>query len=343
MKALRWYGKKDIRYEDTVDPVAGPGQLKVKIKLAGICGTDLKEYVAGPVMIAADSAPITVGHEFVGEVVELGSGVNGFSVGDKVTGLCHWYCNDCTYCRKGMFNLCLNTQFTGLTKNGCMAEYMVAPSNTFYKLPQSVSDEEGALVEPLSVALHAVRLGKVQLGDKVGIIGDGTIGLCALLAARAAGASEVYLVAKYRKRGKKGLEMGAKKVFYISEGSPAKDIIEHTEGLGVDVAIECVGQAKTPQLTVDVLRRNGTAVIVGVFGEPSLFHFGSLVFNQINVVGSPIYVDEAKAVIPLLADKRIEAKGLVTAKVSLKDGVEKGFDKLINEKEENLKILLEIQ
>ena len=342
MKALRWHGKKDIRYEDAPEPSTGPGQLKVKISLAGICGTDLREYIEGPVMIAANKAPITMGHEFVGEVVELGKDVTGFNVGDRVTGLCDWYCGECQYCKGGMYNLCLNTAFTGLSEVGCMAEYMVAPSKTFYKLPDSVADDDGVLVEPLSVAVHAVRLGKVQLGDRVAVVGDGTIGLCTLLAARAAGASEVYIVAKYRKRGETARALGASKVIYSTGGNPAKDVLALTEGLGVDVAIECVGRPETPQLTVELVRRNGLVVVVGVFGQPSTFHFGSLVFNQITVIGSPIYVDEARAVIALLADKRIDARGLITSKVPLKNAVPMGFDKLISNKEENLKIVLQV-
>lgn len=223
-----------------------------------------------------------------------------------------------------------------------MAEYMVAPANTLYRLPDAVTDEEGALVEPLSVAVHAVRLGKVQIGDRVAVVGDGTIGLSTIMAARAAGAAEVYLVAKYKKRGNKALSMGATKVIYSTDGDPATEIAALTEGLGVDVAIECVGRPETPQLSVSLVRRDGTAVMVGVFGQASTFNFGSIVFNQITVVGSPIYVDEARAVLALMADKRLDAVGLITSRVPLKDAVAMGFDRLITGKEDNIKILLQV-
>ena len=162
------------------------------------------------------------------------------------------------------------------------------------------------------------------------------------MAARAAGAAEVYLVAKYRKRGNKGMSIGAAKAIYSSDGDPAGQIAALTEGLGVDVAIECVGRPETPQLTVSLVRRGGAAVMVGVFGQASTFNFGSLVFNQISVVGSPIYVDEARAVLALLADRRIDARGLITATVPLKDTVAMGFDRLIAAKEDNVKILLQV-
>jgi (R,R)-butanediol dehydrogenase/meso-butanediol dehydrogenase/diacetyl reductase len=342
MKALRWHGKRDIRFEDVPEPETEAGQVKVKINLAGVCGTDLKEYIDGPVTIDVDKVPIILGHEFAGEIVALGKDVTGFSVGDRVTGLGEWYCGYCDYCKKGMYNICLNGSFAGLTVAGCMAEYMVAPANTLYKLPDAITNEEAALVEPLSVAVHAVRMGKIKMGDKVAVVGDGAIGLCSVLAARAAGASEVYLVARYRKRGDKALSMGATKVIYSADGNPATEIAALTKGLGVDVAIECVGRAETPQLTVSLVRRSGIAVMVGVFGEASVFNFASIVFNQITVVGSPIYVDEATAVLGLLADKRLDPRGLITSTVPLKNAVAMGFNRLITSKENDVKILLQV-
>ena len=342
MKALRWYGRKDVRYEDMPEPSPGPGQLKVKVNLAGICGTDLKEYSDGPGMIAVDKVPLALGHEFAGRVVEVGRGVTNFKVGERVAGVGYWFCGECYYCKRAMYNLCLNGGFTGLTVDGCMAEYVVVPSYAVYKLPDSVSDEAGALVEPLAVALHAVRQGNVRPGDTVVIVGDGTIGLCALLAAKAAGASEVYLVAKHRGRGEIASAMGANAVVYLSDGNPVQLIANLTGGLGADVSIECVGRPDTPQLCLDLTRSGGTTVIAGVFEKPSLVHFQSVMFKQKTIVGSPIYVDEGKMAIALLADKRIDPGRLITAKVPLKDGVEMGFEKLVHDKEDNVKILLQI-
>jgi (R,R)-butanediol dehydrogenase/meso-butanediol dehydrogenase/diacetyl reductase len=342
MKALRWHGNRDIRFEDVPEPETGAGQVKLKINLAGICGSDLKIYLGGLTTTAVDKAPITLGHEFAGEVVALGKDVCGFSIGDRVTGLGEWHCGHCRYCKKGMYNLCLNGSFTGLTEAGCMAEYMAAPANILYKLPDTVTDEEGALVEPLSVAVHAVRLGKVHIGDRVAVVGDGPIGISTLMAARAAGASEVYLVAKHKKRGDKALSMGATRVIYSTHDDPATEIAALTEGLGVDVAIECVGKPETPQLTVSLVRRGGVVVVVGGFGQASMFNFASIVRNEITIVGNALYVDEAIAVLALLADKRFDPRGLITSTVLLKDAVAMGFDRLITSKEDDVKILLQV-
>jgi (R,R)-butanediol dehydrogenase/meso-butanediol dehydrogenase/diacetyl reductase len=241
-----------------------------------------------------------------------------------------------------MYNICLNLGFTGLHADGCMAEYLVIPDYALYRLPDSVSDEAGALVEPLAVAIHAIRLGKVGVGDKVAIVGDGIIGLCTLLIARVAGASEVHIVAKHKGRGERARAMRATTVTYLSDGDPVQLIKSLTGGLGVDVSFECVGHPETPQLALDLARNGGTAVIVGVFDQPGPVNFLSLMYNQKTMVGSPIYVDEARTAIALLADKSIDPSRLITSKVPLKDAVEMGFEQLINNKEDNIKVLLQI-
>jgi (R,R)-butanediol dehydrogenase / meso-butanediol dehydrogenase / diacetyl reductase len=341
MKALRLYGKEDIRYVEAPEPSPGPGQIKAKIRLAGICGSDLKTYTHGPLM-AAKSLPMTLGHEFAGTVAELGKGVKGFKVGDRVSGVGYWKCGECDMCKRGLYNICMNMDFTGGTVDGAMAEYLVAPAYSFYKLPDSVSDEAGAMVEPLAVALHAVRRANVQLGDTVGVVGDGTIGICTVMSARAAGASEVYVIAKHRSRGKLASTAGATEVIYPGEGDPVQKIMKLTSGIGVDAAFECVGRPETPQLSVDITRRAGTTVLMGVIENPAPFNFRSLTFTDRNLLGSAIYIHEGKTAIDLMADKRIDPTCLITSKVPLKDAIEKGFKKLLNNKEDNIKILLQV-
>ncbi len=342
MKALRWYGRKDLRYEDVPEPSPGPGQLKIKVALAGICGTDLKEYATGPVMIPPDKAPLTLGHEFAGKVAAFGKGVTDFKIGDRVSGVGYWYCGECYYCKKGLYNLCINQGFTGLTTDGCMAEFFILPAYACYKLPDSVSDEYGALVEPLAVALHAIRQAKVSAGDTVAIVGDGTIGLCVLLCARAAGAAAVCLVAKHKGRGGLAEKLGANAVIYLDEGNPARKLLELTDGIGADAAIECVGYPDTPQLTVELVRRGGIAVLVGVFEKPGALDFSTITFTERTLVGSSIYVHEGRTVIDLLADGRIDPSSLITSVVPLKDAVEQGFEQLVRNKESNIKTLLRV-
>jgi (R,R)-butanediol dehydrogenase/meso-butanediol dehydrogenase/diacetyl reductase len=342
MKALRWCGRKDLRYVDVPEPSPGPGQLKIKVSLAGICGTDLKEYALGPVMIPRDKVPLTMGHEFVGRVAAVGKGVEGFKVGDRVSGVGYWYCGECYCCRKGLYNICVNQGFTGLLTDGCLAEYFVIPAYAVYKLPENVSDEAGALVEPLAVGLHAVNQGKVRAGDAVAILGDGAIGLCMLMAARRAGAGAIYMVAKHRGRGELARRLGATDVIYLDSSDPARRLQEITKGPGSDVAFECVGNPETPQLTVNLTRRGGTTVLVGVFDRPGTFDFSTISLTERTIVGSSIYIDEGREAIALLAQKKIDPTPLITSRVPLKDAVKLGFEALFTDKENNIKVLLEV-
>jgi (R,R)-butanediol dehydrogenase/meso-butanediol dehydrogenase/diacetyl reductase len=218
----------------------------------------------------------------------------------------------------------------------------VAPRFSFQKLPDSVSDQIGALVEPLSVALHAIRRGNIQIGDTVGIVGDGPIGLCALLAAKATGASEVYVVSKHRNRGNVAAILGANAVININDEEPIKIINNMTGGLGVDLSLDCVGNTSTPQLSIDLTRMGGTTVMVGASYNSSLLNFRGVMSKEKNIVGSSIYFQEPAFVVALLADNRIDPRPLISSIVPLKDAVEKGFKQLIENKETNLKILLQV-
>lgn len=342
MKALRWYGRKDLRYEDVPEPAPGPGQLRIKVTLAGICGTDLKEYATGPHMIPTDRVPLVIGHEFAGVVAAVGKGVTDFKVGERVTGVGYYYCGECHYCKKGLYNLCVNQGFTGISTDGCMAEYFVAPSYACYKLPDAVSDEYGALVEPLAVSLHAIRQGRVSPGDTVAIVGDGAIGLSTLLCAKAAGASEVYMVAKHKGRGAIAEKLGATAVIYLNEGDPIQKLMDMTGGIGVNAAIECVGYPDTPQLALNLTQRTGITVITGVFEKPGTIDFSTILFTERMLVGSSIYIHEGKMVTDLLADKRLDPGLLITSIVPLKDAVTMGFEKLMSSKDENIKVLLQM-
>jgi (R,R)-butanediol dehydrogenase/meso-butanediol dehydrogenase/diacetyl reductase len=342
MKALRWYARRDLRYVDVPVPSPGPGQLKIKVSLAGICGTDLKEYSRGPVMIPPDKVPLTMGHEFVGNVAEVGKGVKGFKLGDRVSGVGYWYCSECYCCKKGLYNICVNQGFTGLLTDGCFAEYFVIPVYAVYKLPDNVSDEAGALVEPLAVGLHAVRQGKVRAGDTVAILGDGAIGLCVLMAAKVADAGAIYMVSKHKGRGELARKLGATDIIYLDETDPAKRLQQLMNGPGADIAFECVGNPETPQLTVNLTRRGGTTVLVGVFDRPGMVDFSTLSLMERSMVGSSIYINEGKTAIDLLAKKKIDTTQLITSRVTLKDAVKLGFEALFTDKENNIKVLLEV-
>ena len=174
MKAARWHGVKDIRVEDVAEPSPGAGEVKVKVAWAGICGSDLHEYLAGPIFVPVaqdhplshDKAPITMGHEYCGTVTQLGEGVIGLEVGDRVAIEPIFACGTCSACLEGKYNLCDSLGFVGLSGgHGGFAAYSVVPARMVHRMPEALSMEQGALVEPAAVALHAVRLSKIKAGD----------------------------------------------------------------------------------------------------------------------------------------------------------------------------------
>jgi (R,R)-butanediol dehydrogenase/meso-butanediol dehydrogenase/diacetyl reductase len=342
MKALRWHGRRDLRLDDVPEPSPGPGELKIRVTLAGICGTDLKEYSDGPVLVDAARAPLTLGHEFCGTVAAVGPGVKGFTPGDRVSGVGYRYCGTCHYCKLGRVNLCVEAGFNGLTADGCLAGYYVAPAYACYVVPDAIPDELAALVEPLAVGLHAVRQAKVAPGASVAVVGDGAIGLSALLAAKGAGAKGVYLVAKHRGRARLAERLGADAVLCLEDGDPVPEVRALTDGLGADAAVECVGYPDTPQLAVNLARPGGTISVAGVFEQTGTLDYRTITFSEKTIVGSSIYVDEGKEVIELLAAGRLDAAPLVSTIVPLERAVEEGFEGLLKDKENLVKVLVRV-
>lgn len=199
MKALRWHNQKDIRLENIEEPQVAQGKVKIKVKWCGICGSDLHEYLGGPIFIPVDQphpltneiAPVTLGHEFSGEIVEIGEGVSDYQVGDRVVVEPIF----ATHGHQGAYNLDENMGFLGLAGGGGgFSEYVSVDTELLHKLPDELSYEQGALVEPSAVALYAVRSSKVQAGDTAAVFGCGPIGLLVIEALKAAGATDIYAV-----------------------------------------------------------------------------------------------------------------------------------------------------
>jgi (R,R)-butanediol dehydrogenase/meso-butanediol dehydrogenase/diacetyl reductase len=348
VKAAVWYGRKDVRIENIPEPPApGPGEVKIKVHKTGICGSDLHEYDAGPIFIPTTAphpltgrkAPLTLGHEFCGEIVEVGKDVKKYKVGDIVAPDAAQHCGECYMCKVNRYSLCEKLAFTGLMADGAFAEYVNVPAYTCFKLLPELSSEAGALIEPIAVGIHAIRQGKVLQGDNVAVVGAGTIGLVTIQAARAAGASKVFSieVAKARKEFAKGL--GAI-VLDPTETDVAAEVKEQTNGEGVNVAIECIGKAATVNTCIQCVRRGGKVVIVGIFEKPGEINYNDLVFEEKELVGSLAYCGEFEAAIALLKDGRIKAEPLITGRIKLDDIIEKGFEELLKNRESNVKILV---
>ncbi|POM18228.1 Sorbitol dehydrogenase [Burkholderia cepacia] len=349
MKAAVWHGRHDIRVEQVPVPARPPaGWVTIRVHWCGICGSDLHEYVAGPVFIPVDAPhPLTglkgqciLGHEFSGEIAELGAGVTGFAVGDRVTADACQHCGTCWYCRHGLYNICENLAFTGLMNNGAFAEYVNVPAELLYKLPDGFPTEAGALIEPLAVGLHAVKKAGNIVGQTVVVVGAGTIGLCTIMCAKAAGAGRVIALEMSAARKQKALEVGASVVIDPKTSDAIAEVKALTDGYGADVSFECIGHTATAKLAIDVIRKAGKSVMVGIFEEPAPFNFFDIVSTEKEVIGSLAYNGEFADVIRFIADGRIDVQPLITGRITLGDIVSHGFEELVNHKDRNVKIIV---
>lgn len=349
MKAAVWYGKKDVRVEEVPEPPSPKkGEVKIKVYQTGICGSDLHEYDAGPIFIPTEDlhpltgrkAPLILGHEFSGEIVEVGEGVTNVNVGDRVAPDAAQHCGECYMCKVNRYSVCEKLAFTGLMTDGAFAEYVNVPAYSCFKLLPELSNDAGALVEPLAVGFHAVRQGQLLLGDSAAVVGAGTIGLVTIQATRAAGASKVFAIEISKDRKEKAKDLGAI-VLDPTQTDVAEEIKDQTDGQGVDVAFECIGKAETVNTCIQCAKRGGKIVVVGIFEKPGEINYNDLVFEEKEVVGSLAYCGEFDSAIALLADGRIKAEPLITGKIKLVDIVENGFEELLRNRDSNIKILVE--
>ncbi|MBY6154301.1 2,3-butanediol dehydrogenase [Vannielia litorea] len=347
MKAARWHGVKDIRVEDVPEPTPGKGEVKVKVAWTGICGSDLHEYLAGPIFVPVDEdhplshdkAPITMGHEYCGTVAELGDGVTGLSVGDRVAIEPIFACGACPACLEGKYNLCDSLGFVGLSGgHGGFAAHSVVPARMVHKMPEELSMEQGALVEPAAVALHAVRLSRIKAGDKAAVFGAGPIGLLVVESLRVAGASEIHVVEPSEVRRQKALELGATSVIDPTATDAVAEIRDATNG--VHVAFEVTGVPQVLPQCIDATRHEGQVLVVSIWEQEASFQPNTVVLKERQLQGTIAYRNVYPAVMALMTQGYFNADQLVTKRIALEDIVAEGFDALVAEKS-HVKILVE--
>jgi (R,R)-butanediol dehydrogenase / meso-butanediol dehydrogenase / diacetyl reductase len=333
LHALVYYGRKDIRLEDFPEQSKlGCNEVRLRVNCAALCHTDFNEYMHGPLYISQKphprsgrSIPIVIGHEFSGEVLETGVGVQKVGRGDRVAVNAVDPCLACAYCRHGQYELCPTAAYIGFDRDGGLAESAVVPEHCCHRLSWQVSDEAGALVEPLAVGLHAVKLAGVGAGRRATVVGGGAVGLCVRQSLRAMGVSEIYIVEKCEAKRRFAEGLGAT-AFINSENADPRAVIQKlTLGEGTDATFECVGTAPAFRLAVELTRRGGTVCVVGVYPGPFEFDLNRLMSNELRVVTSRAYGDEFPTVIAMLADGRLRAEPLITQNLPLVDAMSRGL------------------
>jgi (R,R)-butanediol dehydrogenase/meso-butanediol dehydrogenase/diacetyl reductase len=351
MKAAVTTGeKREIIVNDIPKPQVQPGTLLLKTKYCSICGSDL-EYLSGSLELFHKPgyelhAGAILGHEFSAEVAEVGEGVEGWSVGDRVAvGGGRQGCGQCYFCRRGLHRLCLGEGVSPRavprevtpygTKSGAMAEYFIRPATALQKVPDNVSDEEVALVEPLSNGVASVEAAGLKPGDSAVVIGAGKIGLGAMLCAKAAGVAPVVVIDLIKSRLDKALEMGADAVLNANEIDVIAEVAKLTNG-APDAVLVCVREGKVLDQAADMVRRGGIVVVTGILAPSEVNPFLWLMKNLrlASHLGGP-----SATSLRLIANKQVNVKPLISEIMPLED-VQRAFDSMWSGK--NIAVLLKI-
>lgn len=348
MKAARWYAAKDIRVEDAPVPSPASKQIKIEVQYAGICGSDLHEYSHGPMLIPAEtpyplnghSGVTTLGHEFSGIITEVGDEVKHFKKGDRVVVEPLFRNPDSPFITTGEYNLSEPLGFIGLTSNGGFAKYVVVEDYMVHPIPDEMSFEQGALVEPAAVAVYAVQSSGLKLGQTCVIFGAGPIGLLCVQAAIATGATQVIVVDIAEKRLQKATEIGATAVINGKADDVAAQVKKLTAG-GADVFIDAAGVQSTYTAGIASLKNGGTALLVALFGKPVTTDAFEQVVREITIKGTIAYRNIFPEVIQLISTGVLPVEKLVTGRIELENIVEEGFEALLGNPT-HVKILVKI-
>jgi (R,R)-butanediol dehydrogenase/meso-butanediol dehydrogenase/diacetyl reductase len=349
VRAARFHGKSDIRVEDVdVPAVRADDDVLVEVLFCGICGTDLHEYMVGPIVtpttphpLTGATLPQTLGHEFSARVVETGSDVSDVAVGDRVAIMPAIVCGRCHYCRRGLGHLCVKFACTGLSaETGGLAQYALLKDYQVSTLPDEVSDVAGAVVEPACVAAYGIDRAGVRGGDVVLVTGAGPIGILSAMYASAVGAATVVMAEPNPNRAALARAMDIGPVLDPTSGELASYLADLTHGLGVDVTAECSGS--TPGLTTALnnTRRRGSVVQTGLHTKPATIDAMALSEKDISLIGSWCYlITDWPRIIRLIASQKYPVQKVVTAQIPLETVVSQGFDVLVDPQGDQLKVL----
>jgi (R,R)-butanediol dehydrogenase/meso-butanediol dehydrogenase/diacetyl reductase len=350
MRALTLYGNRDLRLDEIPEPAPGPGQVALRTRLVGICGTDLHEWADGPLQMKREPHPLTgamlpqiLGHEYSAEVIELGEGVDSVQVGERVSVMPILYCGECRGCRAGEYQTCDSLAVVGIHHPwGGMADISIVGEDQVFRIPDEMTDAQGAVVEPAGVAVHAVDIGGVQPGDKVFVTGGGPIGQAVALAAVAAGAGEIYLAETKPGRIKLAESLGLTEVLDASSGETGLELRERTGG-GIDVAFECAGVSAALADCVASVRKRGMVVQTAVHTRPATVDMHNIALRDITIRGEICYPpDSWPRVMELISSGRLPAEKIITGTVPLERAVEDAFEVLDDPAGQHIKILLEV-
>ena len=323
-------------------PKAGPGEVVIRICYVGVCGSDAHFFESGYRGVTPIPMPFVLGHECSGVITEVGEGVSDRKVGDRVTIEPQMTCGTCKMCKSGRYNLCEHVKFPSVPPyDGFLQNYITFPADLTFLLPDRLTMQLGALVEPLCVGAEASKTGDVGVGKTVVILGAGCIGYATLLMCRARGASRVIVSDLFQSRLDKALDMGADGVVLGGRPESAEEIRAMLGGSGADVVFETAGSPKTASMTVDVLGRGGKIVMVGNIPGAAPIEFMKLMYLGGSIGTIYRYKNNYETVIDLLARKAIPAEKIISHVYPFEQS-QKAFEMSISEKDKVSKVLIKV-
>ncbi|NQW18454.1 MAG: zinc-binding dehydrogenase [Chloroflexi bacterium] len=350
MKALVYYGNKDVRLEtDWPEPSVGPGRVKLRILGSSICATDIEEWQHGPLWVAHETpnpisgrqVPLILGHEAAGEVIEIGDGVTGVEIGQRVAIENVETCGVCFWCKRGESAVCPSMSVFGLSDDGGLAEFASWRGDQLIPLPDSISDSEAPLAEPTTVAIHAVRRSGIKPGDTAALIGCGTVGLLTLQVAKAAGA-KVIAIDQRASSLDLAKKLGADYVLNSATDDVPAALADFTDDIGPDFTFETAGAERTPVDAINWTRRGGTVVLVGIYSATPKVNFNEIVGNERTVIGSvAASPGDYRMAVDMIGRGLIDVSFLVSDVISLDDVIERGFERMIQPNKDVFRIVVQ--
>ncbi|KAJ2992617.1 hypothetical protein NUW58_g2106 [Xylaria curta] len=352
MKAARYYGKEDVRIEQIPEPTVRPGQIKIAPSFVGLCGTDLHEYLGGPNFcptsqhpVTSETIPVTLGHEFSGVVKDIGPGVTGFKIGQACAVQPTIFCGHCPACEGGAENVCHHGGFIGLSGGGGgLSEAVCVSATHVFPLPDGLELETGALVEPLSVAWHAVSAAPEVTHDSIVlVIGGGPIGLAIILCLKAKGVRTIILSEIAASRQNFARQFGATQVVNLINDDVTKIVIDLSNGRGADAAFDCAGAPASIKSACSAVKARGTVINVAIWEKEIPFN-PNWVTGKESIFKSVLgyQKEDFEAVIENLRTGAIKPNGMITAKIKFENVVQDGIKRLISDRDNHVKILVDV-
>lgn len=341
MKALvlKEYGR--LVYEEVPEPSLSPGHVMIQVKACGICGSDVHGMDGST---GRRIPPIVMGHEASGVIAEAGPGVQDFRPGDRVTFDSTIYCGSCFFCRRGEINLCDNRRVLGVScgeyrLHGAFAEYVAVPERVLYRVPDALSLERAAMIEPCSIAFHAVNRARITLDDTAVVVGSGMIGLLVIQGLRLAGCGRIFAVDVEDTKLDLARRVGADVGLNSSNGDPVAEIRRLTENRGADMAFEAVGITAAVQTALASVRKGGQLVLVGNLAPTVDFPLQAAVTRELTVLGCCASRGEYPACLEMIARGKLDVDVLMSATAPLADGAA-WFDRLYRKEPGLMKVVL---